>query len=272
MKIFFDSFIWAFLIVFLVPTLLIVASWNSIPGEVLFPVKLGLEQSLAFVVSPSYAASGQLQIKYTERRFADAQRGLAQQHSVEGLVYLEKQIATTKKTISRVGDTKTKTELTDSYIQTLEDVSAALETQKQTVVRAAPLVPAATPTPIPTPTSTATPTPTPVMGNKPVEITQQPAVPAFTPTPTPAPTLIPTPTLIQTARGEVSTTASISTKNAIVAIQIDATQKSIKETIKELKEEKVKDEKESRDDSKKRKKTERSEMENENERAKDNSR
>ncbi|MBI3577050.1 hypothetical protein HY086_03370 [Candidatus Gottesmanbacteria bacterium] len=232
MRNFFDSFLWAFLILFSVPTLLIVASWNSLPGDSLFPLKLGLEQSLAFIVSPSYAASGQLQIKYTERRFADAQRSLAERHSVAGLRFLEQQVVTTKTTIERASDTKMKTQFVETYIQTLQDVSAALEQQKQTVTSVGTQVPPQSPpvgeimtvvNPMPT-------TPAKVMANKLLENTPSPTLVIATPTPI--------------AKAQVLTTAPVSPQVAFVALQIAATQKTIEQTIKELKEDEEKNEKE----------------------------
>src|SRR3990170_1229687 len=91
----FEAFSTTFIVMFAVPTVLIVASWNSLPGSGMYRVKLGLEQALLLVVSPSYATRGALQVKYTERRFAESTRLLADQASIEGLPYLEKQVAVT---------------------------------------------------------------------------------------------------------------------------------------------------------------------------------
>ncbi len=196
MRFFLESFATAFLILFTVPTVAIVVSWNALPGEPLFTLKLGVEKATSFVVAPSYDASVKLSIKYTERRFAEAKQLLAQQHSVTGLVYLSNQVAETKKTIEKAPDAASQAQVAHAYLQTLQDVSVALEQEKRSILAEA--------APVPLPLVTVTPSPT-------TAVSPTQAVSVTTSTPVPV-------------------------SRAVVALQIAQTQQIIEETIKELEE------------------------------------
>ncbi len=185
MQKFLDSFSWGILLFLFLPTVGIIASWNSLPGDPLYGVKLSGEQALLFLAKPSYAAEGSLQIRYTERRLAETKSLLANKHSVQGLTYLEKQVASTKVSIQNAPNQVVQKKLAQTYITTLKQVKTELAAQKvnvgdiavtnaSTPIRA-PLVHTPTPTPtrflpaltagtvpVATPTPSPTPTPTPV--------------------------------------------------------------------------------------------------------------
>ncbi len=129
---------WGFLILLAAPTIMVVASWNSLPGDSLYSVKLGLEQVLFVLVSPSFATQGNLSVKYTERRFSDAKRLLVDKGSVEGLQYLDKQVTKTRDIIEKGNDAKTQAELAQKYIDTLTNLSAELTAQQQAMVGTGP--------------------------------------------------------------------------------------------------------------------------------------
>lgn len=67
----------------------------------MYPVKLAFEDVLLLFVSPSYRVKSAFSVKYTERRFSEAKRLLADRHSVVGLSYLEKQVRETKTVIAQ---------------------------------------------------------------------------------------------------------------------------------------------------------------------------
>lgn len=162
-----NTVLWVILFLFLLPSSLAVASWNSLPGSRLFTTKLFMEQALVVLI-PSASAKGNLQIAYTERRFTEANRMLADQSSVEGLAYLDTQVNTTKNAILTTTDPAVKKQLAQKYIATLETVNAQLEAQKQTIAYSTPqgtptpirTIPTKTPTIAPTASATRTPTPT----------------------------------------------------------------------------------------------------------------
>lgn len=131
MKKILDYFTWGFLFLFAIPSVLIVASWQSLPGDTMYPVKLGFEDVLLFFVKPSYAASGTLSVKYTERRFAEAKKLLADKNSIEGLSYLERQVSTTRAMIAKAPNTAAQKHLARTYLTTLREVTTELEAQKQ---------------------------------------------------------------------------------------------------------------------------------------------
>lgn len=219
MRIILDKILWSALLLLFGPTVMIVASWNALPGDNLYGVKLVLERTALAVASPSYATSGTLQIKYTERRFAEAKQLLASKQSIQGLPYLEQQIAETRKAIESAPNKEAQVALAKQYITTLSTVSTELEAQKQTITTSSPpQSPQYPQTPQSPPTNppSATPATTPI---------KQPSV-----TPSPLPRNTPTP--IQIA--QVSTTAPIPTQHAVVALQIDQARQNVQQTIADL--------------------------------------
>lgn len=104
------------------PTVMIVASWNALPGDNLYGVKLTLEKTALALASPSYATNGNLQIKYTERRFAEAKQLMASKQSIQGLPYLDQQIAQTKKVIENTPNKEAQVALAKQYIRVLTSV------------------------------------------------------------------------------------------------------------------------------------------------------
>lgn len=129
-----DSFVWGFLIVFFAPTTLIVASWKAVPGDAFFPVKIGVEKTALFIISPSSLASGSLQIRYTERRLAEAQTLMAIRQSVTGLTYFEKQMKETTDVIIHTKDPKIRGQLTREYKETLANMSVTLAKERAQIV------------------------------------------------------------------------------------------------------------------------------------------
>lgn len=128
-----NTILWVILFFLLVPSSLAVASWNSLPGSHLFTVKLVMEQALVAVV-PSAQAKGDLQIAYTERRFSEARRMLADQSSVQGLSYLNSQVGVTRDEITNTADPVVRKQLAQRYLASLQSVSTQLEEQKQLAV------------------------------------------------------------------------------------------------------------------------------------------
>lgn len=116
---------------FAAPTVLIMASWNSLPGEPMFGVKRAFEQGLVFFVKPSYAAEASLNMQYTKRRMEEAKVLLAKNQSAEGLSYLSQQIKTTRTMIQRAPTQEKKREAAKQYITTLQGVSKELKKQQK---------------------------------------------------------------------------------------------------------------------------------------------
>ncbi|MBI3956264.1 hypothetical protein HY339_03320 [Candidatus Gottesmanbacteria bacterium] len=216
-----DKLLWGTLLILFGPSVMIIASWNALPGDNLYGVKLALERTALALASPSYATTGNLQIKYTERRFAEAKQLMASKQSIQGLPYLQQQIAETKKAIENAPSQETQVALAKQYINTLTTVSAKLEEQK-TALTTSPQPIAYAPSTVPPPTqqqATATPTPSPTSGLR-----------SITPIPTPSPS--PSPTQM----AQVTTTMPIPAQQAVVALQINQTQQNVNQTIANLQE------------------------------------
>ena len=229
MQRFFETFSWVFLTLFAVPTFLIMGSWNSLPGDLMYPVKLGLEHTLLFVVSPSYNTEAALNVKYTQNRFNEAKVLLASDQSGKGLSYLSQQIVATQEVINRAPNPEVRQQLASQYVAQLQTVSTELNQQKQQIVSGSSNSVAVSNTSVMVPTKSAQVISTPYAA--PTEAVSAPVVPAATHevVPTAFPTLVPTaeptalPTMEQTASNDTS-----------VVSQIDQTQQQINETIQQL--------------------------------------
>lgn len=132
----FEYIQWGIILLFATPTVLIMASWNSLPGARMYEVKRMFEQALLFVAKPSYAAEASLNVQFTQRRFNEAKVLLANDQSTEGLTYLSQQIRATKAVIERAPSKTKQKEIAQQYIATLRTVSQELEAQQQSLVLA----------------------------------------------------------------------------------------------------------------------------------------
>jgi hypothetical protein len=183
-----DYLSWGFILLFAVPTILIMASWNSLPGEPMFGVKRSFEEVLLFFVKPSYAAEAQLNMHYTRRRMNEAKTLLANRKSTEGLSYLSQQVRMTKAVIERAPSKEKQREVAQSYIQTLRAVSSELETQQREIVSESSGVP---PQSLPTSRPTSTPQPTNVQAHLSIPTQQPTRTPTQAPHPTTQPPMTP---------------------------------------------------------------------------------
>lgn len=238
----FDYLSWGFILLFALPTFLIMSSWKSLPGDPMYQMKLGLEHVLLFFVKPSYAAEASLNMKYTQRRLSDTKVLLSNRQSGDGLSYLSQQIKATQAVIDRAPDAATQKALASQYVQTLKDVSLQLDQQRENITQTdvvnagsqstsvttgnvAQLAPQV-PTPTVKPVSFfahITPLPTPKSGtvSRPTSTPASRAIVRATPNPTSTPVVANVPV------GE-------QTQPETVVEQIDTTQDQIQEAIVEL--------------------------------------
>lgn len=132
-----DYVSWGFIAVFAAPTILIMASWSSLPGDTMYGVKRSFEQVLLTMVRPSYDAQASLNSHYTKRRLEEAKTLLASRQSSEGLSQLSAQVQATKVMIEKAPTVEKKREAAKQYITTLQGVSKELKAQ-QTKARVRP--------------------------------------------------------------------------------------------------------------------------------------
>jgi hypothetical protein len=158
---------------FFIPTLLIMVSWNAVPGDSLYGLKTALEDvALALTIRTPLAST--LSVGYTERRFSEANVLLSKNGSTVGYKLLVSEAGDSKDIIVDKKDTKKAAQL----ITQIEGYQKDIE-QKQQLIRqgqlAIPTKQATFPTAgTPAPTSQATPVPA--------------AAPPITVTATPKPT------------------------------------------------------------------------------------
>ncbi len=127
-----DNLLWILIFLFVVPSSLVVASWNSLPGSRLYKVKLLAEDALV-ALTPSKGGKSELQVAYADKRLADATQMLVQSESADGLEYFRKQMEDAKIALAETPDGSAKEELKAKYLAALQNASHQLEQQKQII-------------------------------------------------------------------------------------------------------------------------------------------
>lgn len=214
MRKYLNWFLNGFAISFAIPTFLIIISWNAIPGDRLYGVKTGLED-IALNLTIKTPLGTFLSVRYTERRFGEANTLLSKKGSTLGYSLLvteareSKTIIAGKKDKSQARDLVSKIE---KYQTQISDKRIAIETGTISI-------PSST---APTPTTAGIPTqPTNVPVATPTNI---PNIPTSTP-------VVATPT---TLPANPIVTAPPATTNTIVAESEDQILKKLNDTEKEL--------------------------------------
>ena len=127
-----DNLIWVVLFLFLVPSTLAVASWNSPTGSRLYRVKLATEKAL-IAIAPTRAFKSELQVAYTGRRLNEATDLLINNSSGEGLESFRKQVQEAKNALAMAPAGESRDLLTARYLETLQNASAQLQQQRQVI-------------------------------------------------------------------------------------------------------------------------------------------
>ena len=125
-----DYLSYGFILLFAGPTVMIMASWNTLPGDSMYGVKRASEQILLAIAAPSFETQTSLNAQYTKRRLAEAKILLANRQSTEGLSQLSQQVLATKAMIENSPDRGKRQEAARQYLATLRDVSLELKSQK----------------------------------------------------------------------------------------------------------------------------------------------
>lgn len=222
-KTFLTAVIWSFIITLSIPTTLILASWNAVPGDSTYKLKVGLEQAM-LGVAPSENIKNTLQIKYTERRFDEVEKVLGTSYASESLNNFNNQLITTKNSVQEMENIEEKSIQAQVLISTLEEVFQRIEEEKSVIQTDNTASKVLKPTLTPSPISTPYPTSIPVISIK-VEKTNVPAK-VVTSIPTKIPSPIPT---------SITTNLSKPVLSPDISHELDETQKIIKEVIIELK-------------------------------------
>ena len=122
-----------------VPTTAILASNGALPGDPLYPVKTTLESIASKIISPSYQARSDLEIKLIQRRIEENQKLLLSSGSTKGLQLLVAQAEAAKEFIlnSNASD-QVKKEAVGKLITTLRQSQQTLQQQKDNIAHSNP--------------------------------------------------------------------------------------------------------------------------------------
>lgn len=206
MRRYLDLSSWVILFTLLPFTVLILLSQNTVPGDLFYPVKRGLENIILAGSSISPATKVAFRTDLTERRFKEAEQLLVLQADTRPLSALVGEVQVAQEELFKLSSFEDKKELSEKLIAKIDEYEtklAVVQTQiEQQPIQQVPQQPVQTqPTPVPagqTPAPTVTPVaPTPETA-KPTQTvppaTQKPFIqipfqPQATPVPTPAPIL-----------------------------------------------------------------------------------
>lgn len=214
MKRVFDVLFTAVALLLSIPTVLILVSWNAIPGDKTYPLKSGLEDAVIFVFSGTPLVP-EVSMKFTDRRLNEATILLAKKGSTVGYNLLVSEAKQTQAYIVKKDDDQSgiqfsknidgyKKEIEKKKVEVKAEIAAKANSQTTTVVA---------PSAIPTPTE------------KPVSIT----IPETTPTQTNGQTVVinrPETVVIQEENPEVVLQNLESTESELAAIQEEVNNES----------------------------------------------
>lgn len=145
MRTFLNKGLWVSLYLLFPVTMVGLFSQNAIPGEFLYPVKLGMENVGAFVFSLTPQAKASYDSTLTERRFEEAQKLITYESNTSGLDTLVAQATKTQESVSNIQDQKQKVELQTKLINDIDKYQEKL-TQTQQKVDPTYIPPTPTPT------------------------------------------------------------------------------------------------------------------------------
>lgn len=186
MRKFLNKSLWISLYLLFPVTLVGLFAQNAIPGDFLYPVKLGMENVGAFVFSLTPEAKASYDSTLTQRRFEEAEKLITYEANTSGLDTLVVQATKTQESVGNVQDQKQKEVLQEKLIS---DINAYQEKLTQTQQKVDPTYIAPTPTPTPVlPTSRKPNAPKQAVPTAPLQ------PPRNSPSPNPTTTTAPTPT------------------------------------------------------------------------------
>ncbi len=114
-------------------TLLLILSQNTVPGDLLYPYKRGVEILILAAASVSPTTKAYFQTNLADRRYTEAEMLLLASGDVSALDTFVEEIRQTENTIANVSDTQKKEELEETLIAKIDDYQSRL-TQIKTQV------------------------------------------------------------------------------------------------------------------------------------------
>ena len=126
--------IWIFIAVLSVPTVLVLVSWNSLPEDAFYPTKIAMESFLLRAVSVIPVLAGQLEMKYSDRRFTEAEKMILDKKNSAGLEQFLQQVRSANIRIASVSDPAVKQKLKAELLVSLSDYDQKLTQTKEKLV------------------------------------------------------------------------------------------------------------------------------------------
>lgn len=200
---------WVVFSIILIYSFLFYITRNAVPGEFLYPTKLGVEKILVASSKVLYN-SVEFEMDFVARRFNEVSKVLSSKYGSESLHRLDTQVTETATSIANIKDPKARKEAASKYAIQLSYISSGLEQEEKKIVKTTPVYrpPPSQPTSQNTaPNPTAPPSPPPPAIVQDIDNTQetiqetieemneiQTQAPTIEPTNTPVPTNTPAPT------------------------------------------------------------------------------
>ncbi len=158
MRKFLDRLITGLAIVFVIPTTLILISWNAIPGDRFYPIKTEMEDITLALTANTRLASA-FSLEFTDRRFNEATLLLAKEGSTIGYELLVAEAQQTQAIVLNKQDVKNGSQLIKKIEEYQTEIEKKqIEIQSQTGISAVP-------------TTTTIVTPSPLVIQKPITTT-----------------------------------------------------------------------------------------------------
>lgn len=215
---FFNLFSWVFLFFFLPITVLIFLSQDSLPGDVFYPVKRGMENVILAAASVHPATRASFRTDLTEARFKEAQNLVVSKSNATALSTFIDEVESAQNDVAKLTNDEERSKAEEKLITKINEYQNGLSTlqakTEQNIIAYNPKTPTSnqesqaiqneqSPTPQPTSPSQGgpsrqsflSPTATAMSSQTPQVFSQIKTSPAIKSTPTPTPTPIPKPSV-----------------------------------------------------------------------------
>ncbi len=123
---------------FITPTMAIVASWNALPGDQLYPTKRTLERIALAITAPNYNTQSTLQTKLIARRTSEAADDVLKKSSSKGLDELRLQATALRKQIAQAPTPQAKRVAANQAVRELRRTQQKLARTRQALAQATP--------------------------------------------------------------------------------------------------------------------------------------
>lgn len=132
-----DYAIWVLFFVFSTFSLLFYITKDTVPGDRLFGMKIGVEKVI-IALSPLLAKHVDAQIKFVHRRFNETALVLNSKHGAESLIRLDAQVVDTADAVANIKDPVKRKEAASKFYDELAYISAGLREEKKKILSKLP--------------------------------------------------------------------------------------------------------------------------------------